>query len=161
MKQFSIPLLLVVLSACLWGQAGQNTTPTQPPAPSAPMQRSMHHHMMPHPMPGMKAHLDTMRAKIADLKTNLAKVKDPATKQALQADLDLWESMAQHMESMQGMMSSRGMGMGMQQDGDGCPCCAGMMKQGGCGMGCCGGNKCMQDKPGASPATEKPAPPAN
>lgn len=154
-------VLIALLSASAWGQAAPTQNPApQSPAPGAPMHHHMQHPMMHHPMPDMKAQLDTMHAKIADLKTNLAKVKDPATKQALQADLDLWEGMAGHMEAMQKSMPPVGPGMAMQ-DGGGCPCCAEMMKQGGSGMACCGGNKCMQNKPAAPAAPEAPAPPTN
>src|SRR5262249_13310542 len=102
------------------------------------MHYPMHHPLMHHPIPDRKVQLDSMRTKIADLKTNLVKVKDPATGQALQADLDLWESMATHMEAMK-MMPPSSPTMAMHHEEVGCPCCAKMMKQGGCGMGCCGG----------------------
>jgi TolA-binding protein len=163
MKQVLFLTLLMLLSTSVWGQAApaQNSSPQAPPAQAGPMHHGMHHHqMMQQHMRDMKAQLDTMHAKIADLKANLGKVKDPATKQALQADLDLWESMAGHMEAMQKMMPPMGPGMAMQ-GGARCPCCAEMMKQGGSGMGCCGGNKCMQGKPSTPAAPEAPAPPAN
>jgi hypothetical protein len=163
MKQASLAMLVILLSAIIWGQAApaQNSAPPPPPAQAAPMHHGMHHQMMQHHMPDMKAQLDRMRVKIADLKTSLARVKDPATRQALQADLDLWESMAGHIETMQKMMPPMEPGMATNPDKAGCPCCAEMMKQGGMGMACCGGNKCMQSKPSAPGASETPAPPAN
>jgi hypothetical protein len=164
MKQASLAMLVVLLTASIWGQAApaQNSAPQSPSAQAVPMRHGMHHQMMQHHMPDMKAQLDTMRVKIADLKTSLARVKDPATKQALQANLDLWESMAGHMEAMQKMIAPMGPGMAMNHDEENCPCCAEMMKEGGMGMACCGdGNKCMQNKPKAPSASETPAPPAN
>jgi hypothetical protein len=110
-------------------------------------------------MEAMKADLAKMRAKLDEMKANLAKVKDPAAKQQIQLDADLWEMVAAHMEQMQKMMSARpGMGMGMMGGGMAgmhhgdmagcCGCCAGMQ----------GGMKCMQ---GPKPdMTEKPTPPA-
>jgi hypothetical protein len=163
MKQVFMLTLVVLLCTSAWGQAApdQTTTPQQVPAQAAPMRHPMHHQMMPHYMHDMKAQLDTMRAKIAVLQTNLSKVKDPATKQALQADLDLWQSMATHMEAMQNMMPPGGAGMAMHHDDTGCLCCAEMMKQGASGMACCGGNKCMQGKPSQPAAPESTMPPAN
>lgn len=163
MKQIAILMCVLTFAATAWGQAAPPQNPASPPPPAAggPMHQRMHHPMMQQHMPDMKAQLDTMRAKIAVLQTNLAKVKDPATKQALQADLDLWQSMATHMEAMQKMMSTAGPAMAMHHDDAGCPCCAEMMKQGGSGMACCGGNKCMHGKPGQPAAPEMPAPPAN
>jgi hypothetical protein len=163
MKQIFILILAAIFCANAWGQTApaQNPAPLPPPAPVSPMHYPMHHPMMHHPMPDMKAQLDSMRTKIADLKTNLVKVKDPATRQALPADLDRWESMATHMEAMQKMMPPASPAMAMHYEEGGCPCCAEMMKQGGCGMGCCGGNKCMQSKPSAPAAPEASVPPAN
>ena len=160
MKQIFVLIFAVMLcvSASAQTAPAQSPAPQQPVPPGRPMHHPMHHSMMHHPMPDMTTQLNTMRAKIADLKTSLAKVKDPATRQALQADLDLWESMASHMEAMQKRMGPSGAGMAMH---DGCPCSAEMMKQGGCGTGCCGGDKCMQSKPTAPAAPEVPAPPAN
>lgn len=113
-------------------------------------------------MEAMKADLAKMRAKLDEMKTNLAKVKDPAAKQQIQLDADLWEMVVGHMEQMQKMMSDHpGMGMGMMEGGmaemhhEGmagcCACCAGMKD------GMAGGMKCMQ---GPKPdMTEKPTPP--
>ncbi len=102
----------------------------------------------------MKDQVAKMRATLEQMKTNLAKVKDPALKQQSQLDADLWEGMVKHMEGMAEMMSHGGMGPGMGAGmmGGGTHemgCCAGM-KEGGC----CGGNKCMQGM------NDKAAPPA-
>jgi hypothetical protein len=167
MKHVFAIALLTVLCSSAWGQAApaQNAAPQPQAAPMGhPMHHEMHHGMMQQHMQAMKAQLDTMRAKLADLKASLVKVKDPATKQALQADVDLWEAMANHMEGMQKMMAPAGpgAGMAMHHDGAGCPCCAEMMKHGtqdgkSC---CCGGNKCTQGQPNTPGAAES-APPAN
>ena len=101
---------------------------------------------MHHPVPSdeheqhmqeMKAQLEKMHATLDQMKANLAKVKDPAARQEAQLNVDLWEGMVQHMDSMVKMMSNHPMqhqGAGMETG-----CCAGM-KDGGHG----GGNKCMQ-----------------
>jgi hypothetical protein len=104
-------------------------------------------------MAAMKADLEKMRAKLDEMKANLAKVKDPAAKQQIQLDADLWEMVVGHMGQMQKMMSEHpGMGMGMMGDGG----MAGMHHEGMAGCcGCCagmkdgmqGGMKCMQGQP--------------
>ena len=157
-------LLVIVLFALgsLSAQTSSSQSPTQPapPAQAGPM----HHPHHPGPMAGMrqqhmeamKADLAKMRAKLDEMKANLAKVKDPAVKQQIQLDTDLWEMLAGHMEQMQKMMSDHPMGMmgggmaGMHHQGmESCGCCQGMQ----------GGMKCMQPpKPGT---TDEPAPPAD
>jgi hypothetical protein len=98
-----------------------------------------------------------MRATLEKMKTNVAKVKDPALKQRSQYDVDLWESMVKHMEGMVTMMSGDHemgmMGGSPHAEHEGGMACCDKMEAGGC----CGGNKCM--KPSA-PA-EKPATPGN
>jgi hypothetical protein len=162
MKVVAVLIFLLFVSAMVFGQAA--ATQSAPPQ-AAPMEHPMRGEMMQHHMQEMKAQLDAMRAKIADIKANLAKVKDPAAKQALQADVDLWETMAGHMEAMQKMMPPPGHGPGMATQHEGGGCCAGMMnhgaKSGDNTMSCCGGNKCMQSKSGSPIAPETPAPPAN
>ena len=66
------------------------------------------------PHMGMSAQAAKMRATLDKMKANLSKITDPALKQQAQYDVDLWEEMVQHMESMARMMSGHGgMGMGM------------------------------------------------
>jgi hypothetical protein len=168
MRILSGLIVLVAGSSLVCAQAPSGQSAAAPPsaAQAAPMDRAAHHEMMQHHMQEMKAQLDSMRAKIADMKTKLAKVKDPAAKQALQADLELWETMAGHMEGMQKMMppAEHGPGMAMHHEG-GTGCCAGMMshdnKGDDHGMSCCGGGKCMQGKASGPIAPESSAAPAN
>jgi len=168
MRILSAVIVLVAGSSLLCAQApsGQSAPAPPPVAQAAPMDHTTHQEMMQHHMQEMKAQLDSMRAKIADMKTKLAKVKDPAAKQALQADLELWETMAGHMEGMQKMMgpAEHGAGKAMHHEG-GCACCAGMMshdkKGDDRGMSCCGAGKCMQGKASGPIAPEAPDPPAN
>jgi hypothetical protein len=123
-------------------------------------------HPMPHDMTAMhqqhmramKAQLDQMRAKLDALKASLGNVKDPAVKQQLQLDADLWDMMVNHVESMQrmmeqqrvpmGMMPGPGMGMHHGEMSGCCPCCAGMKGGMGGGMKCTQGEKHdMSDNP--------------
>ena len=110
-------------------------------------------------MQEMKTQLEKMHATLDQMKTNLAKLKDPAAKQQAQLDVDLWEGMVHHLDGMVKMMSDQGMpheGAGMQMG-----CCVGM-KDGAQAGGCCAGNKCMQgmhhesDKAPAAPTDKIP-----
>lgn len=152
MKLFISALAGLLLTPGLWAQA---------PAQSA--NPSNHHDMMAmhqEHMQEMKDQLDKMHAKLEEMKANLAKVKDPAARQQVQLDVDLWTMLASHMEGMQKMMAD-GMehgGMGMHHDE------MAMHHDGEMGGGCCtamkehaegGAMKCMQgmhheggDKPG-------------
>ena len=166
MRILSAVIVLVAGSSLVCAQAPSSQSAAPPSAAqAAPMDHAMPQEMMQQHMQEMKGQLDSMRAKIADMRTKLAKVKDPAAKQALQADLELWETMAGHMESMQKMPpAEHGPGMAMHHEG-GAGCCAGMMghenKGDDHGMSCRGGGKCMQGKATGSIAPEAPAPPAN
>ena len=51
----------------------------------------------------LTAELNVMRAKLDEMKANTAKVKDPAVKQQLQLDYDLWAMMLAHVEVMTAM----------------------------------------------------------
>jgi hypothetical protein len=165
MRYLLFAVVLLALSAMVFGQAtpAPGSAATASPAPAA---HGMDNEMMQQHMQEMKAQLDSIRAKIESMKTNLGKVKDPSAKQVLQTDIDLWGTMASHMEAMQRTMSApnHGAGMAMHHEG-GCPCCAGMMsgeaKADDHAMGCCGGGKCMRSKPGTPISPETPAPPAN
>jgi hypothetical protein len=99
----------------------------------------------------MAAHIEKMQAMVAQMKANLAKVKDAAVRQQLQLDADLWAAMVDHMQQMHGRMPAGG-GMAMGHgEGKGGGCCAGMMKKEGsaaggegmaAGMGGAGGMSC-------------------
>ena len=168
MRILSAVIVLVAGSSLVCAQAPSSQSAPAPPSAgqAAPMDHAMPQEMMQQHMQEMKGQLDSMRAKIADMRTKLAKVKDPAAKQALQADLELWETMAGHMEGMQKMMppAEHGPGMAMHHEG-GSGCCAGMMshdnKGDDHGTSCCGAGKCMQGKASGPIAPEAPAPPAN
>jgi hypothetical protein len=162
-KSFTLAFILLAVTAGACAQTGSSQTPAPPPQAGP-----MHHQHHPAPMAGMhqkhmeamKADLAKMRAKLDEMKANLAKVKDPAAKQQLQLDADLWEMLAGHIEQMQKMMSDHPqMEMGMMGGGmagmhyDGmqgcCGCCAGMQ----------GGMKCMQSP--KSDTTDQQAPPTD
>lgn len=159
MKFVTSCFFVVLLAACLWGQAAAPAQTPSSQTPAAPPTPPTHHDMGPgmhqQHMHEMKAHVEKIHATLDQMKANLAKVKDPAAKQQAQLDIDLWEGMVQHMDGMVNMMSDHPMGHeGMGHDGMGLQmgCCAGM-KEGEHQGGCCGGMKCMQHSTGpASPA---------
>jgi hypothetical protein len=141
---------LLLLSVCMWAQAEAPPPPAAPQYPPARPSSSMHHPMPPadheQHMQEMKAHLEKMHATLDQMKANLAKVKDPAARQEAQLNVDLWQGMVQHMDSMLKMMSDHPMQHeGMDHEGAAMKgCCAEMMKKDTQAGGCCGGNKCMQ-----------------
>jgi hypothetical protein len=107
------------------------------------------------------------------MKDNLPKITDPAAQQQAQLDINMWQTLVDHMSALMehmgpGMMGGMG-GPGMMGHGDmggmhggmggGMACCAGMkhddaahgdMKGGCCCCGGAGGMKCggSPDKPG-------------
>src|SRR5437763_15393422 len=167
MKFVSLSLAVVLLTFASWAQTAPGTPPPAqtPPSPGAPM----HHHgmqgMPPEHMQQMKADVEKMRLTVDQMKSNLAKIKDPAAKQQAQLDADLWDGMVKHMQAMVDMMSEHeqsGMMHGMM-DHDGMAtmqagCCSEMkgdMKDEGC---CCGVN-CMKPNgtAGIAPASSGPS----
>jgi len=135
MKSVFTVAAALLLSSVLWAQE-----PATAPHPADhPDMMAIHQQHMQE----MKAQLDKMQAKLDEMKANLAKVKDPAARQQIQLDTDLWAMMVGHMEGMQKMMAG---GMGMHHD-EMAGCCEGMKDQAqGAAM------KCMQgmhhdDKP--------------
>jgi TolA-binding protein len=155
---------ILLLSTAAWVQTG----PAQGNPPAAPMHGCMRmmQPAMPaanSPMTGMKAQVEKMRATLEQMKANLAKMKQPeAVRQQDQFNIDLWEAMVSHMESMVNAMSQ---GPATSANAVEPGCCAGMRNAGGGmqGGGCCGGMNpghpgCM--KPNATPAP-KPSAPGN
>lgn len=144
MKNFwSLVLLLGSVSMV----SAQTPAPTSPSPAGGSAMHQQH-------MQAFQSQLEEMRTRIDTLKSTLAKVKDPSTKQALQADLELWQAMASHMEGMQKMMAGSDGATSTHEHAAMAGCCARMhdaaMKDGCCGAmkkggnGCCGGNRCMQ-----------------
>jgi hypothetical protein len=155
-------LCMAFLIATVWAQANPAAPQDSPSPPRmhCAMRSQQSGMSMPNvPTPDVKAQLDIMRTKLAQMKAVVAKIKDPALKEQSQLDIDLWESMIDHMQAMiAGMPSNAPIAMGAGPGGMGC--CArmrGSMTQGGC---CCAGmmngsgGKCM--KP--APATKSSAP---
>ncbi|HYL16150.1 MAG TPA: hypothetical protein VEV41_24170 [Terriglobales bacterium] len=117
--------LVAVLLLTLFVSAQATQPSTQQPSQAPPMHHPMHHDMSAmheQHMQEMKAQVDQMRAKVEAMKANLPNVKDPALKQQLQNDVDLWEMMVSHMDQMSKMMEGRPgmMGHGMGQPCPGC-----------------------------------------
>ena len=112
MKSLALFLVLSCVAARLWAQTPPQTPPPPPP-PHDHMMMGMHQHMQQ-----MQDQVTQMRATLDKMKANLAKITDPALKQQAQFDVDLWESMVQHMESMSKMMDTHhhmDMGDGMKK----------------------------------------------
>jgi hypothetical protein len=110
MKSLIVFLALTIGAVGLCAQDTPQTTPPPPP----PMRHAhsnimaMHQHMMKTQDQSAK-----MRATLEKMKANVSKISDPALKQQVQYDVDLWEEMVQHMESMSQMMKAHS-GMGMK-----------------------------------------------
>jgi hypothetical protein len=107
MKSFVLSLVLVVAVLAFAQDTPKPQTPPTSPAHVHGGATAMHHMM------SMEEQAGKMRATLEKMKTNLSKISDPALKQQAQYDVDLWEGMVQHMESMARMMKAHeGMGMG-------------------------------------------------
>ncbi len=97
----------------------------------------------------MHASLDHMQTTLQRMKTGLAGIKDQATRDEMQLNIDLWQSllddMSEHMTTMEGMHHD--MGMGGKHHGDMHGEGIGMHHEGG--MACCeDGMSCGKDKDG-------------
>ena len=75
---------------------------------------AMHDQMMK----SMQADMDSMRSNLQKMKDQLSKVSDPSTKDQLQLNINMWQTMIdnmdKHMSMMKGMMGS---GHGMMMHG--------------------------------------------
>ena len=98
----------------------QDTPKTETAPPATPPAHAHGGTMGMHHMMNMEDQVVKMRATLEKMKANLSKISDPALKQQAQYDVDLWEDMVQHMESMSKMMKAHG-GMGMGGMGMGHP----------------------------------------
>jgi len=81
--------------------------------------RAMHEEMMK----GMQADLDAMKATLQQMKGQMDKVNDPAVRQQMQWNAELWgkmlDNMDKHMAMMKHMMESHpGMGPGGMMRGN-------------------------------------------
>lgn len=107
-------MICLLLTTALWSQAApeavpapQSNQPVMQPAtpvpPAALPNRQAPMDMNTWQMQRMlrlTAELKAMRAKLDEMKANTAKVKDPAVKQQLQLDNDMWAMMLAHVEVM-------------------------------------------------------------
>lgn len=177
-KAFVLSLLLLAVSFA-FGQSGQTAPPASgaqaaPARPAmTPEQRAAHRkHMqeeMQQHLQAMHEQMEKAKATLQQMKDNLPKITDPAAQQQAQLDINLWQTLVDHMSAMMehmgpGMMGGPGMDMMGHGDmggmhggmGGGMACCAGMkhddaahgdmkdhgdMKGGCC---CCGGAGAMK-----------------
>ncbi|MBZ5525280.1 MAG: hypothetical protein LAP21_23885, partial [Acidobacteriia bacterium] len=114
---FAYLLVAFLTTGLALAQAGGSQDPAQhhPPAPHKPAHHPPGDH---HPMGGMQDHekmmkemqasVDGMKANLQKMKDSLAGVKDEATRDQLQLNINLWQSfidnMDQHMHMMGAMM---------------------------------------------------------
>ena len=180
MKIKALVLSLLLLAASFaFAQSGQATppaagaqaTPARPamtPEQRAAHRKQMQEQMQKH-MQAMHEQMEKAKATLQQMKDNLPKITDPAAQQQAQLDINMWQTLVDHMSAMMehmgpGMMGGPGMGMmghgemgGMHGGmGGGMACCAGMkhddaahgdmkdhagMKGGCC---CCGGGGAMK-----------------
>ena len=107
-------VICLLQTTVLWGQAAPEAAPApqsnpplvQPASPIPPAalpnrqtQMDMNTWQMQR-MLRLTAELKAMRDKLDEMKANTAKVKDPAVKQQLQLDNDMWAMMLAHVEVM-------------------------------------------------------------
>ena len=101
MKVYWSVAFSLLFGAGLWGQSAPNSAPI--PQPNQAAQQAG---MQPRPLPPADANasrmqfsrqfaleLEQMRAKLDEMKTNDAKIKDPAVRKHLQLDTELWDLM--------------------------------------------------------------------
>jgi hypothetical protein len=157
-------LCIAFLIATAWAQT--NPAPQDPPAPPRMhcMVGAQQPAMSTPPAPDMKAQLDIMRTKLEQMKVAVAKIKDPALKEQSQLDIDLWQSMIDHMQAMAAAMPPNAP-MAMGAGPGGMRCCAGMRSSMRTAGRCCAGmmngsgGKCM--KPTPAPQPSSPGAPGN
>jgi len=100
----------LLVATTLWGQAtpAPNTTPVAPSNPAAaqtgfpgePMTAVELNAWRMRRMARLMAELKAMHSKLDEMKANAEKVTDPALKQQLQLDNELWAMMLTHVEEM-------------------------------------------------------------
>ncbi len=131
MRTLAVALLLS--GAMMWAQSNTPQTPPagsqgqtgagssqSAPAGHAGMHQGMHRGQMggmgmgQQHMQDMKAMMEQLRSKMDRMRTALPNVKDPAAKEALQADYDIWQSFYSHLQQMQAGMQEH-----MNQQGSG------------------------------------------
>jgi hypothetical protein len=110
--------MLFGLTLQAWGQ--------QPPAPPAGRSQARAEHrqkmmeMHQQEMAAMKIDIEKLNSFLAQMKTNVAAIKDSAEKARWQTNVDMWEVVVNHMDRMQTHMESMGPRM-MPYPGSGAP----------------------------------------
>ena len=102
---FALVLALSLNAARLLAQAAPQNSPPPPHHQMGDHATAMHHHMQ------MQEQVTKMRSTLDQMKANVGTISDSASREHAQLDLELWESMVQHMEDMVKMMSMGGTGM--------------------------------------------------
>jgi hypothetical protein len=122
MKLFGWMVFPLFVATTLWGQAAPSPGPAPQPTQAAPNaaptpqqnQAAVISELQNRPMPAnwntlrmqrslrLMADLKEMHSKLDEMKANAAKVKDPAVKQQLQMENELWAMMLAHVEAMTG-----------------------------------------------------------
>jgi TolA-binding protein len=110
MKWVGWAVFSLLVATTLWGQGApaSNSAPVAPSNPSAPQTGFAGEPMTPvelnawrmRRMAQLMSELKAMHAKLDEMKANAEKVTDPALKQQLQLDNELWAMMLTHVEEM-------------------------------------------------------------
>ncbi|MBZ5572725.1 MAG: hypothetical protein LAO09_12715 [Acidobacteriia bacterium] len=105
--------LLFTLASVAWAQDTQSQAPA---SASKTQTRSAHRqHMMEmhkQEMDAAKADVAKIKSSLEQMKANVAKISDADEKARWQANVDMWETLAGHMDRMLQHMESMGPGMG-------------------------------------------------
>lgn len=112
-----LELCLAVLLCLGYGWAQDTTQKQMKPGtpPAKHDQRGAMHEQM---MKSMQADLDSMKANLQKMKDQLASVKDQSTKDQLQLNVTMWQSLIDNMDKHLQMMKSMMGGPGMPHDHD-------------------------------------------
>jgi len=103
--QLCLAMILCLGSA--WAQDTTQKQQTKPgPPPGAHDRAAMHQQMMS----SMQADLDSMKANLEKMKSQVANVKDQSTKDQLQLNIAMWQSLIDNIDKRFQMMKQMGAG---------------------------------------------------
>ncbi len=118
MKLMTLLVLLFTIVSMAW--AAQNTQSQTPPQSSSQASRSQnrsarHQHMTEmhkQQMEAAKADLEKMKSSLQQMRANVNNISDANEKARWQANIDMWQTLTDHMDRMIKQMESMGPGRG-------------------------------------------------